>query len=62
LNRSSSVWIASESIELNNSYKLTKNGSNVLEWTQTSNIQGYSGGGFGPGGGGPGGFGPGGRR
>ncbi|MBR4257280.1 MAG: carbohydrate-binding domain-containing protein, partial [Clostridia bacterium] len=46
----SSVWIASESIELNNSYKLTKNGSNVLEWTQTSNIQGYSGGGFGPGG------------
>ena len=57
----SSIWIASESIEMNQSYKITKDGSKVLEWTQTSNIQGYSGGGFGPGGG-PGGFGPGGRR
>lgn len=56
----SSVWIASDQIELNGSYKLTRGSSTVLEWTQTSSLMGYSGGGFGPDGFGPGGFGPGG--
>ncbi len=51
----SSCWIASELIELNSSYTVSANGKNVLQWTQTGNIQGYSGGGFGPGGGRPGG-------
>ena len=60
----SSCWIASDKIEMNASYTVSNGGKNVLQWTQTSNIQGYSGGGgFGPGGFGPGGGGrPGGRR
>ena len=60
----SSCWIASDKIEMNASYTVSNGKTKVLEWTQTSNIQGYSGGGgFGPGGFGPGGGGrPGGRR
>ncbi|MBQ7698962.1 MAG: carbohydrate-binding domain-containing protein [Clostridia bacterium] len=60
----SSFWIASDKIALNGGYKVTKDNVTVLEWTQTSTLLGYSGGGFNPGGGfGPGGGGrPGGRR
>ena len=60
----SSVWIASDGIQLNGSYTLYNGTSKTLEWTQTSNVMGYSGG-FGGGGfGGFGGFGggKGGRR
>lgn len=54
----SSVWIASESIQLNKSYTLSNGSSSVLDWTQSKQSEGSSGsGGFGPGG-----FGPGGRR
>ena len=56
----SSIWIASDAIELNSDYKLCRDGSEVLSWTQSSQSVGKSGGGWGPGGGGPGG-GPGGR-
>ncbi len=57
-----SVWIASDAMVLNQSYSLTKDGSAVLTWTQSSATVGSAGSGFGggPGGGGPGGFG--GRR
>ena len=51
----SSFWIASDKIEMNGSYKVTNGSTAVLEWTQTSSLMGYSGGGFGPGGGRPGG-------
>lgn len=53
----SSCWIASDAIELNGTYKLLKDGTEVLNWTQTSQSVGSSGGssGWGPGGGGPGG-------
>ena len=48
----SSFWIASDNIALNGGYKLTKDNSVVLEWNQSSQLVGYSGGGgFGPGGG-----------
>lgn len=56
----SSVWIASESIALNETYTLSKDGSSVLTWTQSSSTEGSAGnsGGFGGGGmGGPGGMG-----
>ncbi len=55
----SSFWIASDKIELNGSYKILSGEKTVLEWTQTSSLMGYSGGGFGGGGFGPGGGGPG---
>jgi len=62
----SSVWIASDAFALNGSYTLTKDGSTVLSWTQSSSTEGasdYSYGGFGGFGGGFGGHGgPGGRR
>ena len=60
----SSCWIASDLLELSGSYELTKDGSAVLSWTQSSQAAGDSvQGGFGGGpGGGPGGMGPGGRR
>ena len=62
----SSVWIASDAFALNGSYMLTKDGSTVLSWTQSSSTEGASGysyGGFGGFGGGFGGHGgPGGRR
>ena len=57
----SSCWIASESISLGESYTLTRDGTQVLSWTQSSQSEGGVGGwggGF-PGGGFPGG-GPGG--
>ena len=64
------MWIASDAFELNNDYKLLKDGSEVVSWTQSSSIVGSAGnmGGMGgPGGmggmGGPGGMGGmGGRR
>ncbi len=60
----SSLWIASEALELNGSYTLSTGGSAVLSWTQSSAQSGDQvSGGFEPGGGGPsGGFGPGGGR
>ncbi len=51
----SSCWIASEAFALNGSYKLEKDGSSLLSWTQSSQLTGYSGGGFGGGGFGGGG-------
>ena len=68
----SSCWIASESISLDESYTLTRDGAEVLSWTQSSQSEGgvggwgggFPGGGF-PGGGpdgGPGGNPFGGRR
>ncbi len=56
----SSVWIASDAFILNGSYELSKDGSSVLTWTQTSSAEGNYSGGFGGGGFGGGGFG--GRR
>ena len=58
----SSVWIASDGLVLNGQYTLSRDGSSVLEWTQSSSTEGSAGGGgWGPGGG-PGGWGgPGGR-
>ncbi len=46
----SSVWVASESISLNKSYAISKDSTTVLEWTQSKQSEGSSGGGFGPGG------------
>ncbi len=46
----SSVWIASDAIELNSDYSLVRDGSEILKWTQTSQTVGKSGGGWGPGG------------
>ena len=47
----SSIWIASDAIELNSEYKLTRDGSEVLSWTQSSQTVGKSGSsGWGPGG------------
>ena len=58
----SSCWIASDAIELNGTYKLLRDGTEVLNWTQTSQTVGKSnGGGFNPGGPGGGPGGPGGR-
>lgn len=55
-NSYSSCWIASDAIQLNGSYKLCKDGTEILNWTQTSQSVGKSNsGGWGPGGGGPGG-------
>ena len=55
-NSYSSCWIASDAIQLNGSYKLCKDGTEVLNWTQTSQSVGKSNsGGWGPGGGWPGG-------
>ena len=55
----SSCWIASDAFELNGSYTLTKGGSTVLNWTQSSSASGDQvSGGFGGGGFGGGGFGP----
>ncbi|MBR3423246.1 MAG: hypothetical protein IKG80_02015, partial [Clostridia bacterium] len=52
----SSLWIASDAMELNGSYTLSSGGSAVLSWTQSSAQEGDQvSGGFGPGGGGPGG-------
>ena len=56
----SSVWIASDAFILNGSYELSKDGSSVLTWTQTSSAEGNYSGGFDGGGFGGGGFG--GRR
>lgn len=50
----SSCWIASDELSLNGSYTLTKGGSAVLSWTQSSSASGdqvsggFGGGGFGP--------------
>ncbi len=58
----SSCWIASDVIELNSTYKLLRDGTEALSWTQTSQTVGKSnGGGWGPGGPGGGPGGPGGR-
>ena len=46
----SSCWIASDAIELNDTYKLLRDGMEVLNWTQTSQTVGKSNGGFNPGG------------
>ena len=57
----SSVWIASDGLALNGEYSLTRDGTSVLSWTQSSATVG-SAGGWGGGPGGPGGWGgPGGR-
>ncbi len=59
----SSVWIASDGLSLNGQYVLSRDGTTVLEWTQSSSTTGsvggggWGGGGWGPGGGGPGGHG-----
>ncbi len=58
-----SVWIASDAFALNGDYVLTKGGSELLSWNQSSSTVGSAGNsGFGGGGFGGGGFGPGGRR
>ncbi len=46
-----SLWIASDAMELNSDYKLYRDGSEILSWTQSSQTVGKSGGGWG----GPGG-------
>ena len=60
----SSCWIASDALALNGTYTLSKDGSSLLTWTQTSSTVGSAGnqGGFGGFGGGPGGMGGGGGR
>ena len=52
-----SAWIASDAFQLNGSYTLTKDGTTMLSWTQSSSTEGASGYGYGGFGGGMGGMG-----